>query len=114
METITDTQHFKRFAERWTEYDHSYNKVLSLLDWSRKEKVVVHKACRGKFFKDSFLMSQKNWNVKAKIHRAVQPERRKIELTTTMNLLARQEEVQDGRTLTNQHKMTEFVLFAMN
>ena len=58
FEKITNLANFKAFAERWKMCDHMYNKVHSLVDWNNTDVKMAHKACKGNFFKESYLSSQ--------------------------------------------------------
>ena len=59
FETIRKKDNFRTFAERWTKYDHEFNKVFSLVDWDSEKDLMAHKSCKGTFMKESFMISQK-------------------------------------------------------
>ena len=56
-EKIPNIEHFKEIALRWKNCSYEYKKVHALVDWGKGEKI-AHKACKGTFFIESFLISK--------------------------------------------------------
>ena len=55
LEKISDIEHFKETALRWKNYSYECERVHALADWEKGGKI-AHKACKGTFFKESFLI----------------------------------------------------------
>ena len=56
-EKISNIEHFKETALCWKNCSYGYKRVHALVDWEKGEKL-AHKACKGTFFKESFLISK--------------------------------------------------------
>ena len=57
LEKISNIEHFKETALRWKNCSYEYKRVHALVDWEKGGKM-AHKACKGTFFKESFLISK--------------------------------------------------------
>ena len=59
IEKISDVDIFKEYAQRWKDREHDYSKVFDLVDWNNNQQKMAHKSCKGSFFKESYLQSQR-------------------------------------------------------
>ena len=58
FEKLSNCSNFLSFARKWAETDHKFNNVLKMVDWKFTGEKWAHKTCKGKFFKEHFLVSQ--------------------------------------------------------
>ena len=54
---LSNIEHVKETALRWKNCSYEYKRIHALVDWEKGEKI-GHKACKGTFFKKSFLISK--------------------------------------------------------
>ena len=57
LKKISNIEHLKETALRWKNCSYEYQRVHALVDWEKGQKM-AHKACKGTFFKESFLISK--------------------------------------------------------
>ena len=57
LEKISNIEHFKETALPWKNCSYEYKRVHALVDWEKGGKM-ANKACKGTFFKESFLISK--------------------------------------------------------
>ena len=57
LEKISNIEYFKETALRWKNCSYENKKAHALVEWEKGEKM-AHKACKGTFFKESFLISK--------------------------------------------------------
>ena len=60
LEKISNIEHFKETASHWKNCSYEYKRVHALVNWEKggKRGEMAHKACKGTFFKESFLISK--------------------------------------------------------
>ena len=57
LKKISNIEHLKETALRWKNCSYEYQRVHARVDWEKGQKM-AHKACKGTFFKESFLISK--------------------------------------------------------
>ena len=67
LQEISNFEKFIDYAQRWKQYDPEYNKVYDAIDLTSSNDKYPHKACKGKFLKESYLTSQQTLQTSCEI-----------------------------------------------